>query len=235
MLSCQNTKPGRWKIALATGGAALLMASAALAARSAVRDRGVTIEQARAWAENASAQMEIPVEVNDLVLAELNRFAGTPDGREFIRDSLLRMPRYESMIRGHLQAYGLPRDLLAVPLIESGYTNRHSPSVGAGLWGFIVKTARNYGLVVNERTDQRLDETKETVAAMRYLKYLHDLFGDWRLALKAYNEGESRVAELIRENGTRDPWALEKASSPERYLAKITAVLILMKNPAALD
>ena len=140
--------------------------------------------------------------------------------------------------------YGLPKDLEIVPLIESGFTNYFNPrhQRGAGLWGFIPQTARRYELRVDElgipgRVDDRLDEEKETVAAAKYFRDLNNLFPqEWLLVLKGYNEGETKVSRDIMEYGTRDAWELERQSeSKERYLAKITAALLIYKNPGLLE
>jgi soluble lytic murein transglycosylase-like protein len=70
---------------------------------------------------------------------------------------------------------------------------------------------------------------------MRYLRDLNTLFQDWRLALRAYNEGESRVQRLIDQYGTRDPWTLERAESTEGYLSGAMAMIIILKNPSLLN
>jgi membrane-bound lytic murein transglycosylase D len=147
------------------------------------------------------------------------------------------------MIRKKLQEYGIPRDLEIVPLVESGYTDYYNPkrSRAAGLWAFIPQTARRYDMRVDDvnapnRVDDRLDEEKETIAAARYFRDLYTLFQDWRLALRGYNEGESHVSRLIMDYGTRDAWELERQSeSKEHYLAKITAALLIYKNPGLLE
>ncbi len=198
-------------------------------------DRRLTLAEAQQLATVAAVSSTIPVTVNDLVLVELNRFVGTPGGRASLRDALTRMPQYKAMIENKIDEHKLAAELLSVPVLESRFENA-SWTPGAGLWGFIAQTARHYDLVVNERVDERLDEEKETGAAMRYFRDLHNQFHDWRLALRAYNEGENKVARLIKKFGTRDPWELEHLSqSKEHYLASVTAIIILMKNPAVLD
>ena len=230
---------GRFR-ALALGGVAfMLIAGSAWAGRRIVQDRTITQEQAKAWVEVAARESAVPLELNELVFQQLSRYAGTPGGRAYLRESLEGMAPYRKMIEKKIDEYGLPRDLLAIPIHESGYknlapSNRH----GAGLWSFIRPTAHRYGLKTGAtaQEDERLDALRETDAAMRYLRDLHGLFKDWRLAFKAYNEGESRVSRLIALHGTRDAWTLErKAEGREGYLASVTAILILMKNPKALD
>ena len=223
--------------ALAAGiGTALGLATMAFASRSAVRDRSFTLEDGRRLVQSALPS-DIPLTINEPVLAQLNRFAGTPEGRAFVKRGLVRMERYREMVEEHIKEFGLPLDLASLPLLESGYNNAAtSPAGSAGIWQFMAATARRYGLIVGNGVDQRRDEEKLTVAAMRYLKDLHGMFGDWRLALKSYNEGEVAVTQLINEQGTSDPWAIEAAApSREQYLAKFTAILLIVKNPALLD
>ncbi|MEK7690390.1 MAG: transglycosylase SLT domain-containing protein, partial [Bdellovibrionota bacterium] len=109
------------------------------------------------------------------------------------------------------------------------------PYRAAGIWQFIPQTARKYNLVVNESLDERLNPEKETDAAMRYYRDLMGLFQDWRLALRAYGEGESRVQQLIDQYNTRDPWELEKLDSKYGYLSGAMAMIIILKNPSLLD
>ncbi|MBI3558608.1 MAG: transglycosylase SLT domain-containing protein, partial [Deltaproteobacteria bacterium] len=235
-----NQKRKSWQFvqfSLGLGTVALLAATSFVvrASETGSFDRSFTMAEARNMAAAAASGSQIPITVNDLVLVELNRYVGTPGGRASLREALTRMPQYKAMIEGKIAEYGMPAELLSVPVHESRYENA-TWTPGAGLWGFIAQTARHYDLVVNDHVDERLDEVKETGAAMRYFRDLYNIFHDWRLALKAYNEGENKVVSLIKKYGTRDPWELEHlAQSKEHYLAGVTAIIILMKNPTVLD
>jgi len=172
------------------------------------------------------------------VLTKLNRYVGTPEGRRYVKQALIRMPQYRAMIERKISKNGFPSELLAIPLFESGFQNdavSPTPNRAAGIWQFIPATARKYDLIVTEKVDERLNAEKETDAAMRYYRDLFNLFQDWRLALKAYNEGERRVQQLIKEHGTRDPWELERISTTESYLGGAIAMIIILKNPSLLD
>ncbi len=203
-----------------------------------VQDRRISLEEATALMSQTKSGAEIPLVMNEMVLKELNRYIGTPEGREFVKAALTRMPQYSEMIKEKLKQYQIPEEVIAVPLIESGFKNHPAsgPYFSAGLWQFISQTARRYHLRVDAEIDERLDEEKETIAAMQYLTDLQSLFHDWRLSLRSYNEGEQKVQGLIKKFHTADPWELEKiAPSSERYLPKVTAMMLILKNPQLVD
>jgi len=103
---------------------------------------------------------------------------------------------------------------------------------GAGLWMFIPSTARTYGMRVGAEEDQRLDIPLETDAALRLLSDLHAEFGDWGLALAAYNQGPSVVRRAIQQEGTRDIWKLMKSGALNSYVAQVVAAAILLEEPS---
>jgi membrane-bound lytic murein transglycosylase D len=153
-----------------------------------------------------------------------------------MRSSLVRMEAFQPMIDAKLQQYKLPVELLAVPIVESGYQNMGS-SQGAGIWMFIKNTARHYGLRVDAQHDDRFNTDLETVAAMRYLGSNYTRFNDWLLALVAYNAGESSVQDGIDQTGSRDAWTLIDAGydGDKDYLAQVMAAAIILKNPSLVN
>ncbi len=212
-----------------------LFASASYAAKTATVDRKLSLADVQILV--SKTQTGIPLNVNELVLAKLNKFLGTPEKRAWLRDSFKRMQQYQSMVDQKSAQYGVPQEIIALAVHESGFRNdliSPYPARAAGVWQFIPDTARRYDLIVTELIDERFDVEKETVAAMRYLSDLNDLFGDWRLALKAYNEGEERVDQLFKQHGTKDPWELERKSKKDSYLAGAIAMIIIYRNPALL-
>ena len=115
--------------------------------------------------------------MNDAVLRQLNLLLGTPDGRAFVRSSMARLREYAPDILAELKRHGLPPELLAIPLVESGYRDLPAKSLaGAGLWMFIAPTARHYGLEVSAIRDERLKIRAETSAAMRMFSDLRNRF-----------------------------------------------------------
>jgi membrane-bound lytic murein transglycosylase D len=224
------------QLSMVVGLMALMIASA-YAASGLVQDRRVTREQAETMAARIPASGGFTVVINDEVLHELNRYAGTPQGREFMRAALQRYEAQRVAVTEALARHGVPTALAAVPLIESGYQNldqSHNRLSGAGIWQFIPVTARALGLRVDEQVDERLDPLKLSDAAGRMLRADHLRFADWQLALVAFNIGARGLQEGIDATGTRDPWALARAGyAGENYLARVHAAVLIAANPEA--
>ena len=217
-----------------------LMTATAFASQGLVQDKRITLEDAKKLAEKANLSTRFPIVINDLVLKQLNRFIGTPEGREFIKNSITRMENHKRLIDGKINSYDLPPELAAIPMIESGYQNLPESGLkghGAGLWMFIVSTAKNYGLSVNDKVDERLNIDLETDAAMRYLKSNYLRFKDWPLAVLAYNIGEKNVMKAIQQTGSHDAWALIRNGheGDKDYLPKVIASMIILKNPETMN
>lgn len=132
------------------------------------------------------------------------------NGQQRFRAAAKRLAPFQSAFEGIFAAEGVPADLIWLGLVESGYDRyARSPKNAVGMWQFIPETAVRFGLAVRGE-DERTDPIKSARAAARYLRFLYGLFGDWKLALAAYNAGEERVSTAVRRAGSRDFWALSK-------------------------
>lgn len=154
----------------------------------------------------------------------------------FVRASLDRFEPNEKIIREILRDEGMPEELMALAMIESGFNHKaRSPMGAVGIWQFIKSTAENYGLSVGQVTDDRKDLILSTLAAARHLKDLYEIYGDWYLALAAYNAGPGTVDRLMARLGTNDFWEISRSGrlcqETTRYVPKFIAAAIIMKNP----
>jgi len=135
-------------------------------------------------------------------------------------------------IEAQLAAASMPEDLKYVLIVESGLESRAYSSAGAaGWWQFIRATGKRYGLRRNDVVDERRDLGLSTTAAMAYFTKLYEEFQSWPLALSAYNAGEKRVRDEIKEQGEEDFYNLSLPRETEAYWFKAAAIKILMENP----
>lgn len=194
----------------------------------------LTDEDARALAAAASDE-DFVVPMNDVIKASLDRW--TTDRREFATAALARKPLTDATIVPMIAERGLPSELIAVAFVESGFLDvpaRPERYPAAGVWQFIVPTARDYGLRVDDGVDERRDLPLATDAAMRLLGDLHDRFGDWGLAFAGYNQGHVKVQEAIEAEGTSDPYELIARGALYPYAAEVMSAVIVLESPEAL-
>ena len=177
---------------------------------------------------------DFPITVNRQVQYYLDLFQGKQ--RNYFTGWLARSARYRPFIEAELAKAGLPRDLVFLAMIESGFNpSAYSCADAAGLWQFIEETGRRYGLQVNTWVDERRQPEKATRAAIKYLSKLYREFDDWYLAVAAYNAGERRIENAISNHGTRDFWEIAVTDGifleTKRYVPKLIAAIIIGRNP----
>jgi len=171
------------------------------------------------------------------VLSRLEYFTeGT--GRSTIEVGLDRLGVYEEMIRRVFAEEGVPAGLIYLAQAESAFKPEAvSRSAARGMWQFIPARGEEYGLRQNWWIDERSDPEKSTRAAARHLRDLFERFGDWYLAMAAYNSGPGRVDDAIERTGSRDFWTLAEAGPlpPEtrNYIPTILAMAIIGSDPPA--
>lgn len=161
------------------------------------------------YAERLSALPTIvPMPYNYITRNSIDAYMGR--NRKVISFALGMLPMYEDIFVEALMKYDVPIELKYLPIVESALKPRaYSRAGAAGMWQFIYSTGRKYGLYVNSLVDDRYDIIKESDAAARHLRDLYDMFGDWSLAISAYNCGPGNVTKaMTRSGGKSDFWDL---------------------------
>ncbi|HEX5285164.1 MAG TPA: transglycosylase SLT domain-containing protein [Bryocella sp.] len=190
----------------------------------------------RISAELQTTKSDLPLVVNDYVAGFINYFTNSPAGHAHLRASLERAGKYKEMILKTLKEYGVPQDLIYQAVAESGFQpqalNRRSGA--GGMWQF-MPFAGAYGLERNGYFDERFDPQKSTIAYAKYMKYLYAQFGDWYLAMAAYDWGAGNVQRAVARTGYADFWQLYRHNAlpgeTKNYVPGILAAVIMAKNP----
>ncbi|HUP89717.1 MAG TPA: transglycosylase SLT domain-containing protein [Longimicrobiales bacterium] len=184
------------------------------------------------------SRFELPIQYNERVQHYIDIY--TRKNRSTFVAWLRRSGRYRTYIETRLVSAGLPRELVYLPLIESGYDPNASSSASAvGLWQFMSGTARAEGLEVSEYVDERRDPFRSTDAAIRHLRGLQNIFGSWYLSTAAYNAGSGRISRLLKGLGypTRSRnetfWEIQDALPTETrgYVPGLVAATIIGEYP----
>ncbi len=190
--------------------------------------------KAKAEAEIRVTRSDLPLMVTDEVASYINYFSSR--GRGLLERTLIRSGRYREMILRVLAEEGVPQDLIYLAQAESGFHPVAVSRAGArGMWQFMASRARGYGLQRNWWVDERQDPEKATRAAARHLKDLYKQFGDWYLAMAAYNSGPGTVQQAVQRTGYADFWQLYRRNvlprETKNYVPIILAVILMTKNP----
>ena len=180
---------------------------------------------------------QLPLQQHDTVIGAVNFFT-SERGKKIIAAGLRRQARYKPMIERVLAEEGVPQELLFLAQAESGYLPRaKSNKLCVGLWQFSKSTGHDYGLMQTASSDDRMDPEKSTRAAARYLKDLYTHFGDWYLAMAAYDCGPACVDHAVMRTGYADFFELRRLNVLPRetanYVPVILAMTIVGKNAPA--
>ncbi|WP_428657119.1 transglycosylase SLT domain-containing protein [Runella sp.] len=149
----------------------------------------------------------------------------------FVKKMLEQMNLFFPLYEQTLEKYGMPRELKFLSLIESGLNPRIISYAGAGgLWQFMPATGREYGMHQDDYIDERFDPVKSTDAACRYLKRLYNAFGDWEMALAAYNVGPGNVKRAMRRSGSSTFWGIYNflPKQTRHYVPQFVAITYMM-------
>jgi membrane-bound lytic murein transglycosylase D len=184
-----------------------------------------------------STASQLPLQQHDTVIGAVNYFT-SERGKKIIAAGLRRQAKYKPMIERILAEEGIPLELLYLAEAESGYLPRaQSNKLCVGLWQFARSTGHDYGLMQTASTDDRMDPEKSTRAAARYLKDLYTHFGDWYLAMAAYDCGPACVDHAVMRTGYADFFELRRLNALPKetanYVPAILAMTIVGKNAPA--
>ena len=175
---------------------------------------------------------KVPLDYNENVHAFVNYFA--VKDRSYTQEMINRQNRYFPIFEQSLKKHGLPNELKYLSIIESGLNPQAiSRARAVGLWQFMSATGRSFKLHQDWYIDERMDPEKSTEAACKYLKQLYNMFGDWGLALAAYNSGPGNVRKAIRKSGyKRTFWKIYRYLPRETraYLPQFVAIVYVMNH-----
>src|SRR5579875_1011813 len=179
---------------------------------------------------------DLPLTVNPSVLQYLSFFA-SPRGRYIVQMGLERAGHYRVKIESSLKKEGLPEDLIYLAQAESAFKPQVISRTGArGIWQFMPYTGEIYGLHRSYWVDQRDDPVAATKAAAEMLRDLYSTFGDWYLAMAAYNSGPMNVERAVERTGYADFWKLQAMNAlpaqTKNYVPIILALALVAKDPA---
>jgi membrane-bound lytic murein transglycosylase D len=182
-----------------------------------------------------STVSQLPLSVNDTVLGYINYFSNR--GHSTIVAATERSGRYRPMIQRILDEEGVPQELIHLAQAESGFIPRAvSRAAAGGMWQFLAWRGQQYGLMQTRYTDERMDPEKATRAAAHHLRDLYSEFGDWYLAIAAYNCGPGTVEKAVERTGYADFWELRSRgvlpAETTNYVPIILAMTIMEKNAA---
>ena len=190
---------------------------------------------AKARADLATTNSDLPLVVNDYVAVYIKFFSNTQKGHNTLLHSFQRAGRYRAMIQRIMAEEGVPQDLIYLAVAESGFQPRalNRRSQAGGMWQFMPHG--NYGLARTTYVDERFDPEKSTRAYARYMKFIYDQLGDWYLSMAGYDWGAGNVQRAVEKTGYADFWELYKRNNlpieTKNYVPEILAAIIIANHP----
>ncbi len=186
--------------------------------------------------ELKTVHSDLPLVSNEIVEGVITHFQGR--GAGFVKSGMRRIGQYRHVYEEALRREGLPQDLIYLAQAESAFNPFALSRAGAkGIWQLMLGRAVQYGLKKDRWVDEREDPVKATDAAVRHLKELYQMFGDWYLVMAAYNSGPVTIQKAIEKTGYADFWTLHRLralpTETENHVPIILALAIIAKDPAA--
>ncbi len=142
-----------------------------------------------------------------------------------------RAHKYFPVIEPILKKYNIPDDFKYLAIIESGLQNVTSPAGAKGYWQLMPKTAREYGLEVNENVDERYNLVKSTEAACQYLQDAYKIYGNWTLTAASYNAGMAGISRVMDYQKVKSYYDLYLNAETSRYIPRVVVTKEIMSNP----
>ena len=180
---------------------------------------------------------DLPLVINDQVAGYIGVFSQSETFRKHMAASLQRVGKYRGLIQNVLKEEGVPQDLIYLAVAESGFQPQvvNGRSGAGGMWQFMPGTGTEYGLTRNGYFDYRFDPEKSSRAYARYIKKLYEQFGDWYLAMAAYDWGPGYIQRAVQRTGYADYWELYRRgvmpAETRAYVPQILAAVLMAKNP----
>ncbi|MDR2051421.1 MAG: LysM peptidoglycan-binding domain-containing protein [Deltaproteobacteria bacterium] len=212
------------------------------------QDDGIPLSFAERAAFRSTGSLDLGLGQEEMQLVERHFKYYLHDQRKTFERYLRRSEIFLPYVRKVFTDKGIPEEIAYLAVVESGFNPNAVSMAGAtGMWQFMRFTGLHYGLEQNAWIDERRDPYKSTVAAANYLKWLHEQFGDWLLAVAAYNAGEGKIKKALRSTGARDFFELCRLNGsiplrgvrlkPEtrQYVPRLLAVIKIMRNLETLE
>ena len=196
------------------------------------KEKNVSDEDVAKLESEIKNTLDFNFKPHPLVQGYINYYQGR--GRMTMETGLRRSGQFVPKAREIFRKVGVPEDIVWLGQVESAWRQQaRSWAAASGLWQFIPSTGSRFGLRQTAYVDERNGFEKPTEASARYLKWLHSRYGNWELAMAAYNTGEGNIDRAIARAGVADFWAIYPyiAQETRNYVPNILAVILIAKNP----